>query len=104
MTTLLDELARMGDPDTSQAAGRLDHSGLCARALESLVAGGAGTTDEVLARLAHPLPDRNVLARRITTLVKKGLAVDTRMRRLSPKGSPAAVWAATPEGRQWVRS
>ena len=41
--------------------------------------------------------------RRLTTLVKKGLAVDTGMRRLSSRGVPVTVFAATPKGREVAR-
>lgn len=101
--TLLDELARTSDPEPSKAAAGLDHSGLCARALVALVRGGAATTDELLGRLEEPVPDRNTLARRMTTLVKKGLAVDTGMKRPSTRGVPVTVFAATPKGREVAR-
>lgn len=101
--TLLDELARTSDPEPSKAGARLDHSGLCARALEALVAGGSATTDELLVRVGEPRPDRNVLARRMTTLVRKGLATDQLPKRPGAKGIPVTVFAATPKGREVAR-
>lgn len=98
--TLLDELARTSDPESSKAGARMDHSGLCARALRALVTGGAATTDELLSRVGEPAPDRNVIARRMTTLERWGLVADTGLRRPSRRGVPVPVWSATREGRE----
>lgn len=103
MSTLFDHLARVDDPPPSKAAAGLDHSGLCARALVALVRGGAATTDELLGRLEEPVPDRNVLARRMTTLVRRGLATDALPKRPGRKGVPVTVFAATARGREVAR-
>lgn len=86
--------ARRGDPVTSHAAAAAarefagDHE---RRILEALAA-GPGTKDEIAARSG--LTEQQVI-RRIHTLVRRGMVVDTGITRSTATGRMATVWRIT---------
>lgn len=88
-------VARRSDPETSHQAAERASSGAStnrALALEALrKAGRAGLTDFELASLTG-IAQTSIGVRR-GELVRQGLVAATPMRRPSPSGSPAIVWA-----------
>lgn len=99
-----DVLARRSDPDTSKAAARGDNYGpATVRVLEALVELGDATAGEIQSHLGPTAPDRNCISRRVTSLLRRGLARDTGERRDGGRGVEVAVYAATREGREWLR-
>jgi hypothetical protein len=98
--TLFDAAARSSDPATSHAAATLDRSSLRLQTLEQirlLVAAGCdgATCHEVTRGLAQrgAVHAENSIARRITSLRKAGLIVDTgRTRPGGYEGVEQTVW------------
>lgn len=110
-----ERFARKSDPRPSKvAAEKGDSYGpLTVRVLSTLIEVertcphrvGANTA-EIQMRMAYdglPTPDRNSISRRLTSLLRKGYVRDTGEMRDGGHGVDTTVYAATAEGRGWLK-
>ena len=110
--TVTDPQARLFDPDTSKAAARGEHLGDAAmRVLRALVAleigswieGGRGFTANEIRDWLDGQQDRGSVARRLTSLRRHGLVLDSGERRDGGRGVQVIVWKSTRAGRAWLK-
>lgn len=108
--------ARRSDPEPSKVAAAVvgDSFGpLTARVLSTLLEvertnahRTGGTAAEIQMLMAYDglrVPERNSINRRLTSLLRKGFVRDTGEQRDGGRGVDITVYAATAEGRSWLR-
>lgn len=110
-----ERFARRSDPGPSKVAAEVGDSfgPLTVRVLERLIECErtnphrvGATTNEIQMRMSYDAertPDRNSISRRLTSLLRKGYVRDTGERRDGGHGVEITVYAATTEGREWLR-